>query len=441
MVEFRPFRGVRYNRQLMKDLSKLICSPSDIITPELQRELYRRSEYNFVRLDASLGSVDDTCRTSRWQRARVAMEDWLSKGALQVDELPSIYLHDHHFTYRGREYMRRGIIARVRLEEWERMIIRPHERILPELAKSRFSQIKHMKANTSPLMALYRDSEGQVSSLLSVEKLDTPIIELHSNEEGTHYIWAITEPKLIEQICNTMAEKPLYLADGHHRYASALAFKAENYASNPAASRDAPFNFVMMTLTSASDPGLVIRPFHRLIRGVPGPILNELLTGLGTFFEVEEWSLNMPDIWQKADDLLTKTDSDKPGGIVMLLYGLSKDRLYILRVGDFDIIEREMPASHSEAYKRLDVSIADHIIIEKLLRIDSHNREKSLGFSNERAGAVRRVSEGEYQLALLLRAISAKQIIEIADAGETMPEKATRFYPKVSTGFVFYRLM
>ena len=441
MAEIHPFKGVRYNQNLVGDLSEVICSPSDIITPQKQKELYQLSPYNFVRLDACVADAGDKHEDAKWQRAFNTMQDWLKKGILLVDEAPALYVHNYYFTYLGRNYKRRGIIAKVRLEEWDRMIIRPHERILPELSKSRFSQIKHMKANSSPLMALYKDPEEHISSFLSAGKLGKPIISLRSDGEGTHEVWAITDGGLIKEICDGLADEPLYLADGHHRYASALAFQAECYASNPSASKDDPFNFVMMTLSSVSDSGLIIRPFHRLLRGIPESVLNGLPNDLRGFFEVEEWPLDMPAVWQKADDLLAKSASDKPCEAVMILCGLASDRLFILRICDFDVIEREMPASRSEAYKKLDVSIADHIIIEKLLKVGGSNREKMLGFCNESAGAIRRISEGTYQLAILLRAISAEQIIQIADAGETMPEKATRFYPKVSTGFFFYQLV
>ena len=440
MAEIRPFRGVRYNQRLVKDLSKVICASSDIITPKIQRELYRRSECNFVRLDATLGAADDKCEDSRWQRAAATMEDWLNKGILQVDEAPAIYLHDYHFTYLGKEYMRRGIIAIVRLEEWDRMIVRRHEKILPELKKSRLSQIRAMKADTSPLLAFFKDPEERVSSFLSTLKLGRPIINLDCNADGRHNIWSITEPKLIGQICDSLAEEPLYIADGHHRYESALIYQAERRASYPSASRDDASNFVMMTLTPVSNPGLIVRPFHRLIHGIPESILDGLLTELKAFFEVEEWPLNMPHVWRKADSLLTNREPDNDE-VVMVIFGLANDKLIVLRVRDFTATSRAMSASQSEEYKRLDVSIADQIIIEGLLRITRRKKEELLVFSLDRHDAVRKVREGKYQLALLLRPTRPEQIITIADRGETMPEKSTRFYPKPPTGFVFYRLV
>lgn len=453
MAEVCPFRGVRYNPNIIKDHSKVICAPSDILTLKKQKELYNLSPYNFVRLDACVADENDKHEDIKWQRAYETMQDWLNKDILLVDKEPALYVHNYYFNYLGNDYKRCGIIAKVRLEEWEKMVIRPHEKIIPELSKSRFSQIKHMKANTSPLMALYEDPEERISSLLSDEDLGKPIVSLHSDGEGTHDVWPITDSGLIKQICGILAEKPLYLADGHHRYTSALAFRDECRALNPSAPRDASFNFAMMTLTSVgseinqracatcSDSGVIIRPFHRVLRGVPeSTVLNGLTDDLKVFFEVEEWSLNTPDVWDKADDLLTKTEPGKPGEAAIILYGLA-DKICILRICDFTTIDRAMPTSRSEVYKRLDVSIADHIIIEKLLKVDNSDREKVLGFCNDRTDALRKISEGRYQLAILLKAASVEHIIQVADAGETMPEKSTRFYPKVSTGFVFRQLV
>lgn len=442
MVNIRPFRGVRYNQQLFKDLSEVVCAPSDVITPDVQRKLYRQSKYNFVRLDAALGSDSDECEDARWQRAAATMEKWLDNGILQIDEAPAIYIHDYHFNYLGKQYVRRGIIAAVRLEEWDKMIIRRHEKILPELRKSRLSQIKAMKVNTSSLLTFFKDQGEEVSSLLSELRLGEPIISLGVDiAEGRHNVWAITEPKLIERICHSLAKEPIYIADGHHRYESALIYQAERRNSHLAASEDDASNFIMATLTPVSDPSLIVRPFHRLICGIPDSVLSGLLPGLKEFFEVEEWPLDMPNVWQKADSLLATRVPDNPDEVIMMIFGLGNDKLISLRARNLASISSAMPNSQLEAYKRLDVSIADQIIIGRILGITDSKKEEMLSFSLDRRNAIQKVSQGKYQLAILLRATRPEQIITIADAGETMPEKSTRFYPKAPTGLVFHRLV
>ena len=440
MAEIRPFRGVRYNQRWVKDLSVVICSPSDELTPEWQKELYCRGEYNFVRLDACMDTTEGLDENAKWHRAAVTMKNWLAEGILQVDAVPAIYLHDYYFNYSGREYMRRGIIAIVRLEEWDSMIIRRHEKVLPELTNSKLIQFRALRANTSPIMAFFKGDAGRVAKILSSLSLNEPVISFSSDIDGRHNVWAITDPGVIGQISDSLASEPIYLADGHHRYEGALAYRNEGRTSHSAGLNDDAGNYVMVSLSSISDPGMIVRQFHRLIRGVPDSILSGLLSGLNGFFDVEEWSLEASDIWQRVDDLLDARDPEEPDEVAMVLFSLAGDKLVILRVRDFDAISKAMPPSQSELSKRLDVSIADQIIIEKLLQITGKDKEKLLSFSNDRPDAVRRVMSGEFQLALLLRAPRIEQIVEMSDAGITMPPKSDRFYRKSPTGLVFYQM-
>ncbi|MFC1897845.1 DUF1015 domain-containing protein [Chloroflexota bacterium] len=437
MAEIRPFRGVHYNQLLIKDLSTVICSPYDIITPQLQEELYHRSQHNFIRLEHARELPQDTVTDNKYTRSAATLEQWLKQGILKVDELPAIYLHDHFFTYQGKEYKRCGITARVRLEEWEKMVIRPHEGTLAEPKNDRVSLLQALQANTSPILALFEDQEQQISSLLATQKSkNKPLISLNSLNGESHNIWAITQPEIVNQLCNNLAEQPLYIADGHHRYESALAYQRERETSSDSVSRDEASNFVMMTLVDFSDPGLIILPPHRLLRGISKPILNGLMTKLRAFFEVEELPLDMPDVWQQVDDLLIKTNE-----IRLFLFGLVSEHLLALKLRDFAAASRMMPYFHSEIYKRLDVSIADHIILENLLGLSSGKEEARIAYSYDRQDTVNRVLDQEYQLAFLLSPVKAGVIKAISDVGDRMPRKSTYFYPKLPAGLVFYQLV
>ena len=177
-----------------------------------------------------------------------------------------------------------------------------------------------------------------------------------------------------------MAKDPLYIADGHHRYEAALAYRNERRLTDASISRDDPCNFVMMTLSSISDPGLIVRPFHRLSRGISELTLSKLLARLKEFFEVEEWSLDMPDVWQKVDSLLSHKNWSKTDDIVMVLFGLAREKLIAGGGGDFTTISKAMTASQSEFYKRIDVSIVEQFIIEKLLHITGETKETEVGW-------------------------------------------------------------
>ncbi len=435
MADIRPFRGVHYNESLIKDWSTVICPPYDIITPQQQQELYLRSEYNFVRLEFGRELPQDTVTDNKYSRSAAILEQWLKQGVLKIDEAPAIYIHDHYFMLQGRKYKRRSIVARVRLEEWDKMVIRPHEGTLTEPKGDRLSLLWALQANTSPILALFEDQEQQVSSLLANQERSKPLISSRNvNGEG-HDVWAITDVTVINQITGSLAGQPLYIADGHHRYESALAYQLERHACSPSASGDEAFNFVMMALIDFSDPGLIILPPYRLVRGISKSTLDRLMSKLKVFFEIEELPLNMPDVWKQVDDLLTETNE-----VRIVLFGLGTERLLVLRLRNLAATSQMMPYFHSELYKRLDVSIIDHIILEKLLALSSDKEKTSLAYSYDRLETVNRILFQEYQLAFLFRPVTAEVIKAIADAGDKMPRKSTYFYPKSPAGLIFNRL-
>jgi uncharacterized protein (DUF1015 family) len=262
-----------------------------------------------------------------------------------------------------------------------------------------------------------------------------PLISLSSLDGESHNIWAITEPQVVDQICSSLAEQPLYIADGHHRYESALAYRREKHTRFPSASADEAFNFVMMTLVDISDPGLLILPCHRLVRGISKPAIDGLIAKLTGLFEIEELPLSLPGVCQQVDDLVMKTNDNR-----LLLFGLAENIL-ALKLRNSAITSQMMPYFHSELYKRLDVSIADHIILEKLLGLSNGREETRIAYSYDKQDTVNRVLDQEYQLALLVSPVKVKMVKAIADAGDRLPRKSTCFYPKLPAGLVVNRLV
>ena len=436
MAEIRPFRGVHYNQRLVNDLSAVICPPYDIITPQLQEELYHRNPHNFVRLEYGRELPQDTATDNKYTRATHTLEQWLKEGMLQTDEAPAIYLHDHYFTYQEKQYKRRGLIACVRLEEWDKGTIRPHEGTLAEAKGDRLSLLWALQANTSPILTLYEDNEQRLSSLLDATESGQPLVSSGSANGESHKVWAITRPEAINQIRSHLARQPLYIADGHHRYESALAYQRERYAPTPASSGEEAFDFVMMTLVDFSDPGLVILPPHRLIRGIPKAVLDELRDKLESFFEIEELALSAPDVWQRVDGAPTDK-ANQPG---VILFGLTPEHLFRLWLRDFDTASQMMPYFHSELYRKLDVSIIDHIILEKMLGMSGRKEEGKIAYSYDRQDAINRVLDEEYQLTFLLSPVRIELIKAMADAGDQMPRKSTYFHPKLPAGLILSRL-
>ncbi|UCG10022.1 MAG: DUF1015 domain-containing protein [Dehalococcoidia bacterium] len=435
MAEVQPFRGVRYNQQLVKDLASVICPPYDIIPPQMEQELYLSSDYNFVRLEAARELPQDMGEDNKYTRAAATLKQWLEQGVLQVDGVPAIYLHHHHFTHSGKEYWRRGMLLRVRLEEWDRMVVRPHEGTLSKPKADRVSLLWALQANTSPIWALFQDEQKRVAQVLTEEEKKEPVINFAGHGGEKHVVWAVSDTAAINQIERSLARQPIYIADGHHRYESALTYRRERLTLAEASSEDEAFNFVLMMLVDFADPGLVILPPHRLIRGISRLTLDEMVTRLRLFFAVEELPLSA-GVWQQVDRLLA-TEVDQPK---VVLFGLSTEKLMVLKLRDFASASQMMPYFHSELYKRLDVSVVDHIILEKVLELSSEREEVTLSYSHTRQDAVDKVLSGEYQLAFLLSPVRVETIKAIADIGDRMPRKSTYFYPKAPAGLVFYRL-
>jgi uncharacterized protein (DUF1015 family) len=436
VAEIRPFRGIRYNQSVIDDLAAVICPPYDIITPQMRHELYHRSEYNFVRLEDSWGSPEDTAMASKYTRSVATLEQWLKQGILKVDEEPAIYLHDHYFTYQGKEFRRRGLITCIRLGEGNEMAVRRHEGTLTEPKNDRLSLLWALQANTSPILTLFEDQGQQVSSLLAAQGQGKPIISSSSANGERHQVWAITEAGVIDQLCRSLAHQPLYIADGHHRYESALIYQQQQLAYSSTVSGDEAFNFVMMTLVDFADPGLVILPPHRLVRGISPATLSELMSGLQAFFTVDELPLSIPGVWHQVDDFL----AGGADGVRLVLFGLGREHLFRLRLRDLAATGQMMPYFHSELYKGLAVSVVDHIVLEELLGLAGGD-EETLSYSYDKLDAVQRVLDREYQLVFLLSPPRVEVVKAIADAGDRMPRKSTYFYPKAPAGLVFNRLV
>jgi uncharacterized protein (DUF1015 family) len=437
LTDIRPFHGVHYNQSLIKDLKGVLCPPYDVITPELQRELYQKNDYNFVRLEFGRELPQDDETDNKYTRASVILNKWINENVLKIDHKPAIYIHDHYFTYLGKQYRRRSIICLVGLEEWDSAVIRPHEGTLSKDKSDRLQILWTLKANTSPVLSLYEDSQKQISSLLETESRSEPFLECNDNDTESHYLWAVTDRDKLSMLNSIFKDKPLYIADGHHRYESALTYRRERRlfsASSPESDGEKPFDFIMMTLVDLDDSGLLILPSHRLIRGISNSMAGNMLNGLKAFFDVSEVTLDRENVRQQVDSLLSEKGSD----VRLLLYGLTQERFLLLELSDFERVRAITPYFHSELYQKLNVSIIDHVIMEKLLGISYDTAPEHIAYCSDSVDAINSVND-EYQVAILLNPVKPDVLKDIADSGDRMPRKSTYFYPKIPTGLVFYR--
>ena len=431
MAEIRPFAGLRYNQSIVNDISTTICPPYDVISLTLHQDLLKRNEYNFIRLEDADTSPADNAANNKYTRTAETLALWLDTKILVPEKTPVIYIDDHYFHLHGKDGMRRGIIARVRLEEWDKMIIRPHENIFSAAKEDRQKLLGALKVNTSPVLMMYQDLERKIASALAKETKKRPVIDATIPEGDRHVVWAVTDPAVVSLVAGALAKQPFYIADGHHRYTSALTYRREQAAARPGMSPDDPVNFVMSTLVDFADPGLIILAPHRVIKGLTQTVLSELKTKLAAYFEITEMPANNKNTWKKLD-----AEMAKPDGIRLGYFGPGTDKFYGLKLRDEKVLAQIMP-SHSDIYRTLDVSVLDHVILNKILALTiDGSPEDRVSFSHDREASMKDVLRGEQQVVFFLKPIKPELIKMVSDANEKMPRKSTYFYPKAPAGIV-----
>jgi len=428
MAEICPFRGIRYNQGIFKDLDKVICPPYDVIAPERQRIYYEMSDYNAIRLEHGIEQPWDNATDNKYSRAAVTFEQWLKEGVLQVEEQPAFYLHDHYFAYLGEKKKRRGLIARVRLEQWGDGIY-PHEETFSKAKSDRLQLMRACQANFSPLLALYQDSSGEVVKILSETSQDEPVMELANSDEG-HTVWAVTEPKFVQRISELLVAQPLHMADGHHRYETALAYQEERARKLACVNRKEAFNYVMMSLVDFSDPGLVILSISRLVRGIAPSVLAELENRLGKLFTLEYIPLDK--------DLIDRLKRGVIAGAFLGVLGLKPQFVVALRQRQDAAIVDMLPGSHSQAYRNLNVGLLTDTVLGGMLGLapDSGN----IAYTADIDEVCQQIEQGTYQLAFLLSPPRPEMVKAVADAKDKMPRKSTYFYPKLPAGLIINSL-
>jgi uncharacterized protein (DUF1015 family) len=420
-MEVSPFRGIRYNQGMVGDLARVICPPYDVITPEQQKSYYKKSDYNAIRLEFPEPTGD------RYQRAATTFEQWLKEGVLQYDGRSSFYLHDHLFEYSGEKMVRRGLVARVKLEPWGRGIY-PHEETSSKAKSDRLQLMQACRANFSPLFSLYHDSERKVAPILSNVAQEEPLMSLRTRRSNlpdsneAHILWAITDLETKRKLSKLLVSQPMYIADGHHRYETALTYqqeRAQGQSGGCELTADG-FNYVMMELVEFSDPGLLVLPLHRLVCGIAPSILVGLGDQLRKLFVLESIPLRSDSYQLPVDSCL---------GIL----GLQPSSLVVLKKRQDISLEGAMPNNRSRAYREFGVSILNHIVLDSLLGLTS---KENVAYTVDVKEAYQQIREGKYQLAFVLNPPQPEMVKAVADAQDRMPRKSTYFYPKLPAGLI-----
>ena len=427
MVDVIPFTGLRYNEELSGPLSELIAPPYDVIRTEMQEELYARNPYNVVRLILGKQFEDDNDSNSRYTRSARDFENWQAKAILKIDAEPSFYVYSQQYTFNGQTNNRIGFFARVRLEDFDKGNICPHEFTLAKAKQDRAQLIRACRANFSPVFGLFSDPEGTIDSKLLKVTGQPPLAEI-DEDAVVHRMWKMDDPETVRFLSQNLKGKKVYIADGHHRYETSLAYHKEHGAEVPDSAH------VMMFLTNLDAQSLAIYPIHRQIK-CPKPFNRQaFIKQLEPYFNVE----SLPK-GQTAEQLTSLLEQSGKSGVTFCTY-LGQGEALLLTLKD---VENIVPFMGEDAndLKVLDVYQLHTLVLRELLGIDTRNPEHQqyITYNVRTEESMANVDLGMFDLVFFMNATRMDQVRELAEKGIRLPQKATYFYPKLLSGLVINR--
>lgn len=404
-----PFRGIRYNSDKVGDLAGVITPPYDVITAEDQEQLYRRNPHNFIRLEYGKTGPGKGSGEDRYTRAAAFLQKWLDQKALLREEKPSFYLYRQTFTHQGALYHRSGLIAALKLEPYSRKVILPHEDTLASPKADRLALLRLCRANFSPIFGLFSDPARRFAEICAPLEQKAPLYHFsdHSGEE--HQLWQVAGAAAQEALTRLIAPQKVFIADGHHRYDTALRHAQEfGPESGPGS------GYVLAVLVPLEDPGLLILPFHRLLRGLDGEQLALLKEKVRERFKTKRYSA--------PDQLLSGLAAAASPALGLLL----PEGCFLLTTE-----EKQGP-------EELDVSLLKRLLLDPIF--DDTAAERYLDFTISGVEAAEAVARGKAQAAFLLKPTPVEAVTARAVKGENMPQKSTCFYPKLPSGLVVHHL-
>ncbi len=416
MADVRPFRGIRYNPAKVPNLSVVITQPYDKITPEMQKSYYDKHHLSFVRLILPKGH-------DPYGESKRTCEAWLKDGTLYRDQAPAFYALKQEFETGGRKLVRRGFIGVVRVEEFEKGIILPHERTLSKPKADRLNMTRATEKDFEQIFLLYDDPQGKVDAALAAQGV--PTMEA-TDEYGVHQqVWAITDPDRISTVQSFLADRTMLIADGHHRYETALNYRKEMEATIPV-EQNAALRYKTAAFINIADPGLLILPTHRLLYNLGDFNAEATLAKLGQFFSIQ------PIAADSVEQELARGAVDHTFAM-----HLGPGKTWLLRLTSPETVDR-LVKDRSADYKGLDVTILHSLIIEHVFGVPAERIEDHVAYERKAAATFAAVNSSKYQAALLLNPTRAEQVSRVAAHGERMPQKSTDFYPKLVSGLVFF---
>lgn len=455
MAEAAPFRGVRYNLEKAGEASNLVAPPYDVIGEDERIQLLAKSPYNVHHIDQSRSAPSGNGglgggEADGYRSAAGLFRRWLADGILFREDAPAFYLYGQEYTLpgaEGTEASRRrllGLLAAVRLSPWSEGHVLPHERTFDGPKADRLRLMQTSRAAFSPVYSFYIDEERRLEPLLESAAAEAPAMEVQEKDGARHRLWALKDPQLHERIQEALKAHTLYIADGHHRYETALAYRDERRRERGVL-EGAPWEFILMLVANGAGDGLTVLPTHRMVR-LDGRIDEaqeaEAVRRLESWFRVRilpgPIGPSSPAAeCRSAEDALAALGD---GQQAMALY--TGRSLWLLEPSDPRRLSEAVPGDHSPAWKSLGVTALHEIVLPLVFGLDKEAQAEgsSIRYTRDASEATAAVDRGDADLACLVQAPQPAQIRDVAEAGDAMPHKSTYFYPKVPTGLVFYDL-
>jgi uncharacterized protein (DUF1015 family) len=430
MADIRPFPALRYNLQRVS-APQVVTQPYDKITPAMQERYYAASPYNLVRIILGRREAADNTAENVYTRAAAYGRKWRAEGILLKDSIPSIYAYSQTFKApSGASFERRGFIALGRVEDYSAKVVFRHEQTLAKPKADRLDLLRATRTHYEQLFLLYEDS-GEIDSLLTASQ--KPAIDVSDEYGVAHRVWQITDARTIAAVQDRMREQKLVIADGHHRYETALNFRNECRAEAKSSNPDAPYEFVMMTFVNMNDPGLLVLPTHRVVHSLDSFSAENFQHCAQEFFAtVDVDSAISPE---KAGEMLRHQ-----GRTGTALLAVTLDRTFLLH-------SPKPPAAKflsglSERQQSLDVVQLHKCLLEGVLKLseESIRNQQNLSYLRATAEAMSQVRNREADIAFLMNPCPVQAVRDVALAGEVMPQKSTDFYPKLLSGLTAYAL-
>lgn len=442
MAEIFPFRAVRYDAKRVA-LEKVLTQPYDKITPEMQERYYAANRYNLVSIEKGKILPADSAENNGYTRASKALDAWLAEGVLVQDDAPAIYAYfqDYKIAETNQRLERRGFIALGRLADYGEGVVFRHEHTLTAPKADRLELLRHTRTQTGQLFMLYNDPARRVDGVLEETSKQPPVAEVRDEYDVRHRLWAICDAAKIQRITSAMADKQLVIADGHHRYETALAYRNERSAKEGRADREAPYQKAMSTCFNTQQEGLTILPTHRVLRNLAGFSIEKFLQAASEYFDWYAYpfvaaSEREENFAEFRHDLQRR---GRAGHCIGVYAG--NHAFYLLVLRNNAELERLLP-DISPAQRQLDVVLLHRLLLHKCLGITSEEvkAETHVTYEREIEAAIGAVDRGAAQITFLLNPVRVGQVMEIALAGDVMPQKSTDFYPKLLSGLCIYRM-